>query len=143
MRTSLLILLIALVVPAASAQTSIGGQLGDPTGLALKVGAGSGSVLLAIGWDFVGDDAINLEGHYVLRDRGLQGNRQVRLFYGPGIYASFGDTRKDRFGVSFGVGLETELVPAVEVYGVLSPRLQLIDETDVDLGGGVGLRVQI
>lgn len=132
-----------LLIPAASAQTSIGGQVGDPTGLSVKLGDGAGAILLAIGWDFGGDDAINLEGHYVLRNRGLQGNQQVRLFYGPGLYASFGDTRKDEFGVSFGVGLETELVPAVEIYGLLSPRLQLIDETDFDLGGGLGVRVQI
>jgi hypothetical protein len=143
MRLSLLALLALFFIPTTSAQTSVGGQVGDPTGLAVKIGDGQGAILIAIGWDFVGDDAINLEGHYLLRERGLQGNQQVRLFYGPGIFASFGDTRKDQFGVSFGLGLETELVPAVEVYGLLSPRLQLIDETDVDLGGGLGMRVQI
>lgn len=143
MRLSLLALLTALALPVASAQTSIGGQVGDPTGLALKVGDGSGAILLAAGWDFVGDDAINVEGHYVLRNRGLQGNAQVRFFYGPGLFASFGDTRQDAFGVSVGVGLETEILPSLELYGLVSPRLQLLERTDFDLGGGIGLRVEI
>lgn len=143
MRLSLLVLIAALLAPIASAQTSIGGQIGDPTGVALKVGGGQGAILVGIGWDFGGDDAINVEGHYLLRERGLRGNAQVRLFYGPGVYASFGDTRKDAFGVSVGIGLETELVPSVEVFGLISPRLQLIDETDIDAGGAIGARVQI
>jgi len=143
MRLSLLALVALLTVPYASAQTSIGAQIGDPTGVSLKIGDGFGAILVGVGWDFAGDDAINLEGHYLLRSRGLQGNSQVRLFYGPGIFASFGDTRKDAFGVSFGVGLETELVDSIEVYGLVSPRLQLIDETNFDAGGGIGVRVQI
>lgn len=143
MRFVLPALLALLVFPAASAQTSIGGQIGDPTGLALKIGGGQGALLVGIGWDFGGDDAINVEGHYLLRSRGLQGNSQVRLFYGPGVYASFGDTRKDAFGVSFGVGLEAEVFPSIEAFGLVSPRLQLVDETDFDAGGAIGARVRI
>ncbi|MEO0557469.1 MAG: hypothetical protein AAF170_04715 [Bacteroidota bacterium] len=142
MRLSLVALLALSFVPAASAQTSIGAQLGDPTGVSLKLGDGSGAILVGVGWDFSGDDAVNLEGHYLLRSRGLQGNRQVRLFYGPGIFASFGDIQ-DAFGVSVGVGLETELVDSIEVYGLVSPRLQLINETDFDAGGGIGVRVRV
>ena len=142
MRLSLLALLL-LLTPAVAAQTSIGAQVGDPTGLSLKVGQGSGAILVAVGWDFSGDDAINVEGHYLLRSRGIQGNPQVRFFYGPGLFASFGDIQKDRFGVNVAVGLETELVDAIEVYGLVSPRLQLIDETDFDVGGGLGIRVRI
>ena len=143
MRLSLLALAAVLVLPCAHAQTSIGAQVGDPTGLALKIGGGSGAVLVGVGWDFAGDDAINVEGHYLLGSRGLPGNRQIRWFYGPGVFASFGDTRKDAFGVSVGVGLETELVDRVEIFGLVSPRLQLIDETNFDAGGGLGVRVQI
>ena len=138
-----LALLAFLLVPAASAQVSIGGQAGDPTGLALKLGQGQGAILAAIGWDLSGDDRINIEGHYLLRMRGLQSNRQVRLFYGPGAFASFGENRPTRAGISLGIGLETDVVPDLELYGLLSPRLQLVEETDFDLGGGVGLRLRL
>ena len=136
--------LFALVfAPSASAQVSIGGQAGDPTGLALKFGQGQGAILTAIGWDLSGDDRINVEGHYMLRMRGLRSNRQVRLFYGPGVFASFGENRATRGGISLGIGLETDVVPDLELYGLLSPRLQLVDETEFDLGGGVGLRLRL
>lgn len=138
----LLLLLSVLFVPTAAAQISIGGQLGEPTGLALKIGDGQGAILVAVGWD-LGDDDVSVEAHYLLRSRGLRGNRNVRLFYGPGLFGSFGEDRKDRFGLSLGVGLETEIVQDIELYGLISPRLQLIDQTDFDLGGGVGVRLQL
>ena len=46
-------------------------------------------------------------------------------------------------GVSLGVGIETLLAPEIEIYGLLSPRLQLTDETDFDLGAGLGLRLRL
>ncbi len=79
------ILALLLLAPAASAQLAIGGQVGDPTGLSLKFGAGSGALLLGVGWDL--DESVSAEGHYVLSARRVNGARSdVRLFYGPGAF---------------------------------------------------------
>ena len=142
MRLLLLLGALVLATPAASAQFAIGGQVGDPTGLALKLGGGQGALLIAVGWDL--DDSISAEGHYVLRSNRVSGARSdVRLFYGPGVFLQSSENRDTRFGVSLGVGLETLLTNDVEIYGLVSPRLQLVEETDFDLGGGIGLRLRL
>ena len=140
MRLSLLAALAVLLAAPASAQLAIGGQVGDPTGLSLKFGQGSGSFILAVGWDL--DESISAEGHYLLRERPLQGSRTATLFYGPGLFFRTGGPTDD-FGVSLGVGLEADLTPEIELYGLVSPRLQLIEDTDFDLGAGLGLRLKL
>ena len=140
MRLLPLALLAALLAAPASAQLAIGGQVGDPTGLSLKFGEGRGAILLAVGWDL--DESVSAEGHYLLRNRGLQGSRTASLFYGPGVFFRTGGPQDD-FGVSLGVGLEADLTPEIEIYGLVSPRLQIIEDTDFDLGAGLGLRLRL
>ncbi|WP_412067420.1 hypothetical protein [Rubrivirga sp. IMCC43871] len=137
---SLLLAAALLVAAPASAQLAIGGQIGTPTGLSLKAGSGAGAVILAIGWDL--DDSVSAEGHYLLRSRRLQGSdTNLALFYGPGVFVHTGG--RDAFGVSLGVGLEAPLTQEIEIYGLVSPRLQLVEETDFDLGAGLGLRLRL
>ncbi|MEM0963990.1 MAG: hypothetical protein AAGK21_15795 [Bacteroidota bacterium] len=138
MRLLSLSLLACVIAIPAQAQLGVGGQVGDPTGLSLKFGDGTGAAILAIGWDL--DDAVSAEGHYLLRARRLQGSRTARVFYGPGVFVVANDNR-ERFGVSLGLGLEARLAPEIEIYGLISPRLQLIDDTDFEIGGGAGLRL--
>ena len=140
MRLSLLAAFAFLVTAPASAQFAIGGQLGDPSGFSLKFGQGSGSVILAVGWDL--DESVTAEGHYLLRERRLQGSRTASVFYGPGLFVRTGGPSDD-FGVSLGVGLEADLTPEIEVYGLVSPRLRLIEETDFDVGAGLGIRLKL
>ena len=141
MRPLLLALACLVVVPPAAAQLGVGGQVGTPTGLSLKLGQGRGAVLLAAGWDL--DDAVEVEGHYLLRDRRLRGARtRVKVFYGPGAFVRTRNDNTDA-GVSLGFGLSAALAPEIELYGLLSPRLQLVDETDFELGGALGLRVYL
>ena len=135
--------LLLLAAPAASAQFAIGGQVGDPTGLSLKFGDGSGALIVAVGWDLDGFDSVSAEGHYVLRARPLRGTRAVSLFYGPGIFVRDSEASDTDLGVSIGVGLEGDIAQDFELYGLLSPRLQLVDETDFELGGGIGLRLRL
>ena len=139
MRPLFFALALLLALPASS-QVAIGGQVGTPTGLSLKFGQGRGALQLAVGWDL--NESVSAEGHYLLYSRGLQGSRSTTLFYGPGLFFRTGGPTDD-FGVSLGVGLETLLTPEIELYGLVSPRLQLIEDTDFDLGAGLGLRLRL
>ena len=134
----ILLLLLALGAPGALAQTAVGAQVGSPTGLSLKIGDGRGAVLLAVGYDI--GDSVSFEGHYVLSRRRLEGG-DARWYYGPGAFVSGSDDDVD-LGVSLAVGVETLLTRDIEGYAHVSPRLQLIDETAVGLGLGLGARVR-
>ena len=133
--------LALLLAPEASAQFGIGAQLGDPTGVSLKFGAGRGALALAAGWDLGEPSSLSLEGHYFLRERSIPGDADLALFYGPGVFVQARENQDTGFGVSFGVGLSLYATRDVELYGLVSPRLQLIEETDFDLGGGIGGRI--
>ena len=138
-----LLLALGPLAPEARAQFGIGGQIGDPTGVSLAFGSGSGAVLLAAGWDLGDDSELSLEGHYVLRAQRIQGEADLALFYGPGVFIRTREDRDPAAGVSFGLGLSLAATRDVEIYGLISPRLQLIDETDFELGGGVGVRLYL
>jgi len=140
MRFLLLLTLLASTAAPAAAQLSVGGQIGSPTGLSVKLGAGPGALVVAAGWDL--DDSVEAEVHYLLRSRPLQGARRTQLFYGPGVYIDANSPDAD-LGISLGVGLETLLAPEIELYGIVSPRLRLIEETAFDLGLGLGLRLRL
>ena len=143
LRMSRLLGLRRLLFPlrrAPAAQLSVGGQIGSPTGLSVKLGAGPGALVVAAGWDL--DDSVEAEVHYLLRSRPLQGARRTQLFYGPGVYIDANSPDAD-LGISLGVGLETLLAPEIELYGIVSPRLRLIEETAFDLGLGLGLRLRL
>lgn len=141
---ALLAALALLVAVPARAQVGIGGQVGDPTGLSLKFGAGSGALALAVGWDLRAD-AVSGELHYLLRERPLQGGSGARLFFGPGAFVRVRDGGPNRTaaGVSLGVGLSAPLARELEIYGLVSPRLRLTDRTDFEVGGGLGLRLYL
>jgi hypothetical protein len=134
-------LLVLLAAAPASAQLRVGGQIGSPTGLALKLGDGRGAVMIGVGWDL--DDAVEAEAHYLLRDRRRAGGQtDVRVFYGPGAFVQSNDNNTNA-GISLGLGLSADLTPEIDLFGMLSPRLQLVEETDIDLGAALGLRLAL
>jgi hypothetical protein len=141
---SALLLALLLAAPTAQAQRGtfgIGGQVGDPTGLALKFTSGASAFDLAAGWDL--DDYFFVQGHLLLRERRLSGTTSdIRYFYGPGAFFGVSDSGRDddlALGFSFNAGLSL-WVDAFEFFGQLTPRLQLVEDTDFDLGGGLGVR---
>jgi len=149
MRPTLLLLALALLsaAPALAQQRGsfgIGGQVGDPTGLTMRFGgATGGAVDLAAGWN-LSNDAIFAQGHYLIAQNRLgTPPADLRLFYGPGLFVGVNDRpgrdNETSFGISFAAGLSYYTGP-VEIFGQLTPRLQLVDETDFQLGGALGLR---
>lgn len=137
-----LLFLVLFLTADATAQVGIGGQVGDPTGLSLKFGAGRGAIVLDAEWDF--DDAYFVQGHYYLRERRLRATASdVRIFYGPGAFITSAGSDDPNAGISFDAGLGFYVTPEIEIFGRLTPRLRLTNDTDFDFGGGVGLRFYI
>ena len=123
---------------------AVGGEAlggGNPTGVSAKFGSGSGALALAAGWDLGRNSSVTLEGHYIIRERRIQGDSDLRLFYGPGAYVIAREDRDTVGGLSLGIGLSLFATREIELYGIASPRLQLFNETDFDFGGGIGGRI--
>ena len=136
------ILLLALLVmaPAAHAQLAIGGQIGEPTGVSIKSGQGPGAFLAALGFD-LNADRFSADAHYVLGQSRVSGARGLRTVYGPGVFVrSSGGDSDANAGLSAVLGVDVGLARRLEVYLHGLPRLQLLDETDVDFEAALGLR---
>ncbi len=120
----------------------IGGQIGEPSGLTVKVynpSAVSFDVLAA--WE--SDDFFYVNGHGIY-ERHLDNSGNVHFFFGPGAFVGFRDRPRDQdddvvAGISGTLGLNL-LIDRFEIYGQLTPRLAVTPNTNGDLGGGVGAR---
>lgn len=132
--------------PQARAQSpagnvGIGGQLGDPSGLTLKLYQRPGFAYEFLGaWDL--NNFIFLNAH-ALYERPIP-DSPLRYYLGPGVLVGIregdGDDDDDvvvgisgEFGVNF-------FVERFEVFLHLTPRLGIIPDTDGEIGGGIGLR---
>lgn len=145
--TSLLLLLItfsALPLADAAAQRAgrsfgIGGQLGDPSGLTLRLYQRTGFAYdLLASWDLDNYFLFNVHGVYEKPLRGAP----VHYYLGPGAFVGFTDRAGDDdvwLGISGLFGLNY-FIERFEIFLQLSPRLSLLPDTDGDLGGGIGLR---
>ena len=65
------------------------------------------------------------------------------LFYGPGAFVGVRDRGAENdivgLGISGTAGISVVAGP-IEFYGRVTPRLELIERTNVDIGGGLGIR---
>lgn len=146
--TSLSFLLICFAsIQLASAQrvkgdVGIGLQGGQPSGLSLQVYNPTGMSLDILGaWDLNDFYFANVHGVFTQH----LGNSDVaHVFYGPGVFMGVRDTKDSddilQAGLSGTLGLSF-MISKVELYGRVTPRLQLLDKTDADIGGGLGVRV--
>ncbi len=128
----------------ASGDVGIGVQGGRPTGLSIRFYRPDGMNLdLLAAWDL--DDFFFVNGHGLfespLGDEGI-----AHVFYGPGAFIGIRDRGDDEtldneigIGISGTLGLGV-MIDKLEIYGRITPRLELIEETDIDIGGGIGLR---
>jgi len=133
--------------PAATAQSTpgslgIGGQIGSPSGVTLKIdNPGSLSYDFLAAWDL--GDFFFLNAHGLSEERLRVENQRMGLFYGPGGYIGFreSDGRDDDvvLGISVTAGLNI-FAGQFEFYAQLTPRLDVIPSTSGRFGGGVGVR---
>ncbi|HEX8385269.1 MAG TPA: hypothetical protein VF576_03740 [Rubricoccaceae bacterium] len=136
MRSLLFALALLAAAPAASAQVGIGGLIGDPTGLTVKLGGGRGGVAVDVGFS----DDIFVQAHYIIRERSLRGTGEdIRFLFGPGGF--FQDSEPDAYlGVSALLGLSWYITPEFELFGQVTPGISLTPETEGGVGGAAGLR---
>ena len=133
--------LFLFLVPCAAAQPGsfgIGGQIGEPTGLTIKLHTGRTALDFAAEWDF--NDFFFVQGHLLLAEPPIPGtNGDVRYFYGPGLFVGARENNDTAFGFSFNAGVSYYTGP-VEIFGQVTPRLRLTPDSDFDVGAAFGLR---
>jgi hypothetical protein len=131
----------SILAQVKSGSVGIGLQVGDPSGLTLKFyNAGKASVDILAAWDL--NDYLFVNVH-ALYQKPLGSARNAYFFYGPGAFIAFRE--RGRYEDYFGVGISGNFGLNVffdqfELFAQITPRLQVIESTDGDLGGGIGLR---
>lgn len=131
------------VAQRAAGDIGIGLQAGQPSGLSIGVyqPTGMGLDILAA-WDL--NDFFYINPHGLFTNH-IGDSETFHLFYGPGFFVGLHDEGSEdrlRLGVS-GTGGLSVMLGSFEIYGRVTPRLELIDETDVDIGGGLGFRLYL
>jgi hypothetical protein len=125
----------------------VGFQVGDPTGLNLHFRNTKPMRLdILFAWDFDDDDHdfffVNVHGLFF---KPLNASPKMNFYYGPGAYIGFRDDNgKDDdddtvLGFSGNFGLNVE-IDRFDIFLQLTPRLDLVPDTDFDIGGGIGAR---
>lgn len=135
---------LLLSAPAAAqsppGDAGLGGQIGDPSGVTLKLYQRPGFAFdFLAAWDL--DQFFFLNAH-ALYERSIP-DSPLRYYLGPGVVIGVNEGPDDesdavigasgQFGVNF-------FVEQFEVFLQLTPRLNVIPDTDGHIGGGVGLR---
>jgi hypothetical protein len=141
-------LLALSALPAHAQRTSgavgLGGQIGEPTGITLKIyNANAPSYDFLAAWDL--DDFFFLNAHALFAERLNASNiePELELFYGPGAFIGIFDNPVDDevgLGISGTVGVGVLFSQQVELYGQVTPRIGLVPDTDGEVGGGIGVR---
>ncbi len=136
----------------ARAEVGVGVFVGQPTGLGVKLDLARRSALdLVVGWDDFDDGRDGYVHVTYLVSLGVARGRSVlvpfRVGVGGVVYGGpgdFGDEVNLGVRAPFQLGLRFRRSP-VELYGELALKLTLLDDgrndDDVDLDGGVGLRI--
>lgn len=127
---------------------SLGIIVGEPTGISMKGWfSDTSAVDAAAAWNFTRGwfhfHADYLQHFYDVFDVGRD---RLPLYLGVGGYLNFGDGFGDEAGnvnagvrVPVGVSLLSAELP-LELFAEIVPSLKLVEETDFDLFGGVGIR---
>ncbi len=138
--TATLLLSSGLLAQPDNGSVGVGLQLGQPSGLSVGVYKPDGMGLdVLAAWDL--NDFLYLNAHGVFSSGD---GSPFRIFYGPGAYVGLyerGNNEDEvRVGVSATGGVSVFLGP-FEIYARVTPRLRLLESTDVAIGGGLGLRL--
>lgn len=138
--------LTGLYAQPSAGSWGLGIQIGEPSGLTIKrynPSRMSFDALLA--WDLDNFFFINIHG---LWEKRLGSDLPLNFYYGPGAFVGIiekgslraaNENNEIALGISGNIGLNY-YIDKFELYIQATPRLRLIDETDADIGGGLGFR---
>ena len=118
----------------------IGAQFGEPTGLTVKFYNPGTSLEILASWDL--DDYFFADIHATF-DHHLNNSGSIHLFYGPGGFIEIEDqgSKNDfQLGLSGRIGVDF-ILGFLELFIHATPRIELLESTDFDVGGGIGFRV--
>jgi len=146
-----LVIGIGLATPTHAQRTSgsvgVGAQLGDPSGVTLKIynqGAPSYDFLGA--WSGV-NEFFFLNAHALFENSISADNldQPLEWYVGPGAFIGTFEgggpfSGEAVIGVSGTIGLQMVLADHFELYLQATPRFAVIPGTEGDIGGGLGLR---
>ncbi len=147
-RSSLTIALFTFIFIAMTHQVSaqrqagdagLGVQIGQPTGVSLKIYNPGASTDFLAAWDW--DNFLFLNIHAIF-DASLNDAHTIHFFYGPGgfigIHQNPGNNKID-LGLSGNFGLDF-LIQNFEIFVQATPRLSLKNTNNFNIGGGAGFR---
>lgn len=121
----------------------IGAQVGQPTGLTVKIYRPTTSIDFLAAWDW--DDFFFLNVHGIF-DHSLNDKHTIHFFYGPGGFVGLRDREgiddEVELGLSGSFGIDF-LIDRLEIFAQATPRLALVKATNFDMGGGVGIRIYL
>ncbi len=136
-----LLLLALLASPAQAGDFGLGVIVGEPTGISAKAFPDRmHAVDLAVDFSFI-DEAFYAHGSYLVHFAGPLkslpgGDWPVYVGVGPRVKLA----KKANVGVRVPVGVSWMPRAPVDVFLELGPSVQVLPETKVRLGGGLGVR---
>lgn len=122
-----------------SGAAGIGGQIGSPSGVTVKLyNAGGPSYDFLAAWDLNEFFFLNAHAQFSqpIRANNISG---LEWYAGPGAFIGV-DDNDAALGLSGRIGVSWMANEYIEVFGQLTPRLNLAPDTDGHFGGGIGLR---
>jgi len=124
---------IATIISNAKAEIAAGIIIGEPTGVSVRV---DHFPVLGFAWS-LNKNWMHIQGDYIFIDNVIQD--PLRWYLGGGLFLGISDDNVN-FGVRVPVGLQIQFHPNFEVFGELAPGITILEETDLYLGGGIGIR---
>jgi hypothetical protein len=116
----------------ASAQSSLGVIVGEPTGLSMRIA----DVQFHGAWSFQDEGALHVSGDRIMQFGNLESG--MVWYWGLGLRAQFTD--ETRLGPRLPLGLLYPDAGPFEVFLEVAPLLDLTPETSFRVNGGLGVR---
>jgi len=129
-----LMAVMLLAGTAATAETGVGIQFGEPgnVGLSLRFD----NIAIGAGWNLGNNGYLAVDADYWIGDSRLA--NKLDWFWGVGVGARLGDPF--RLSVRVPIGLQFMPAKEWEIFRQLAPALQVIDKLDFEFGGAIGVR---
>jgi hypothetical protein len=117
----------------------IGLVLGEPSGLNTQFFWTQRSAIdVTVAWSW--KDWLFISTDYQVYDYILDSPREWKWYYGLGVYTVFPKNEDGKFGLRIPLGLKYHFPHSdIDAWAEVAPALRLVDKTEAELQGGLGL----